>query len=228
MKLFAGDSNGENVRAWSRFCRCFSPAWNQWSFSSFLSSVLPKSRHDPLPSACSIHPDHRPRQARREGLAAHSAGRGPYEADAQLAYLARTGYVTAVISEDSDLLGRAGPSPRVPNNGSTACFFFSGFSLFLHFFSCISTWTICRVIFRCVFGSTIFKAVASCLTPTRLCENSTQLKLQPQIIYRVSFAVRQEQGHKDTKIKGPGLFDANHPFQGPLCPRRQLCANAHS
>lgn len=28
----------------------------------------------------------------------------PYEADAQLAYLSRTGYVHAVISEDSDLL----------------------------------------------------------------------------------------------------------------------------
>eukprot|EP00667_Euglena_gracilis_P008523 EG_transcript_8622 len=35
----------------------------------------------------------------------------PYEADAQLAYLARTGYVTAVISEDSDLL--AYQTPRV-------------------------------------------------------------------------------------------------------------------
>ena len=35
----------------------------------------------------------------------------PYEADAQLAYLARTGYVSAVISEDSDLI--AYQSPRV-------------------------------------------------------------------------------------------------------------------
>ncbi len=28
----------------------------------------------------------------------------PYEADAQLTYLSKTGYVTAVISEDSDLI----------------------------------------------------------------------------------------------------------------------------
>jgi exonuclease-1 len=35
----------------------------------------------------------------------------PYEADAQLAYLARTGYVDCVITEDSDLV--AFQTPKV-------------------------------------------------------------------------------------------------------------------